>query len=250
MKDLKKYLDSTFLKTVEDFGGDEAVYKQHLEKMLDEAIEEEFKLVMIRPESVSFARSKVDGVKSAVLVGTVIDFPLGDKRVEEKLQEAAKAIDDGADELDFVVDYKAFKRGEVTEVREEIEECTLFALGKGKVVKWIIEVAALTDKEIIQLTTLVKKVVLSKCEEKAYQKVFVKSSTGFYKVEEGKTNGATLHSLVLMLENSGPLPIKAAGGIRNRKDALSMLRLGVRRLGTSAAKEIVSGEEKDEHSDY
>lgn len=250
MEDLKKYLDSTFLKTVEDFGGNEVVYKQHLEKVLQEAIEEEFKLVMIRPEFVSYARSKVDAVKSGVLVGTVIDFPLGDKGLEVKLDEASKAIDDGADELDFVVDYKAFKRGEVTEVRKEIEVCTLFALGRGKVVKWIIEVAALTDKEIIQLTTLVKKVVLSKCEEKAYQKVFVKSSTGFCKVEEGKANGATLHSLVLMLENSGPLPVKAAGGIRNRKDALSMLHLGVKRLGTSAAKEIVLGDEIDDQNNY
>lgn len=250
MKDLKKYLDSTFLKTVSDFAGDESKYMLELEKVIDEAIAEEFKLVMIRPEYVSFARRKVTALNSSLLIGTVIDFPVGDGGEAAKLEEALKAIDDGADELDFVVNYKGFKAGEIADVRKEIENCTLFSLRKGKVVKWIIETAALSDKEIIQLTTLVKKVVLSRCEEKDYNKVFVKSSTGFYQTAVGSPNGATLHSLTLMLENSGPLPIKASGGIKNREQALSMLNLGVKRLGTSSAKNIVSDLDADEIAEY
>lgn len=242
MKDLRGYLDSTFLKTVSDFNDDESACKLLVGEVVREAVLENFKLVMIRPEFVSYARRIVDNTKSNVLIGTVIDFPMGNGGVELKLKEAAEAIENGVDELDFVVDYNAFKAGEVAKVRKEIEDCTLFALNRGKVVKWIIEVAALTDKEIIQLTTLVKKVVLSMCDERDYQKVFVKSSTGYFKTEDGRENGATIHSLVLMLENSGPLPIKASGGIRTRESALSMIRLGVKRIGTSSAKVIVTGE--------
>lgn len=250
MKDLRVYLDSTFLKTVSDFDGDETACKLLVGEVVREAVFERFKLVMIRPEFISFARGIIDKAKSNVLVGTVIDFPLGSGGLELKLKEASNAIDNGVDELDFVVDYNAFKVGEIAKVRKEIEVCTLFALSKGKVVKWIIEVAALTDKEIIQLTTLVKKVVLSTCEERDYQKVFVKSSTGYFKTENGKENGATIHSLVLMLENSGPLPVKASGGIRTRDAALSMLRLGVKRIGTSSAKVIVNGGDNDGIADY
>lgn len=250
MNDLRGYLDSTFLKSVSDFEGDETACKVLVADVVREAVLENFKLVMIRPEFVSFARGIIDEAKSNVLVGTVIDFPLGSGGVELKLREAGNAIDDGADELDFVVDYNAFKAGEVAKVRNEIEVCTLFALSKSKVAKWIIEIAALTDREIIQLTTLIKKVVLSRCEERDYQKVFVKSSTGYFKTEDGKENGATVHSLVLMLENSGPLPIKASGGIRTREAALSMLRLGVKRIGTSSAKVIVVGGDSDRKADY
>src|SRR5690606_41680247 len=80
-------------------------------KFVCEAIEENFKLIMIRPEVVKLARKRVDEAQSEVLVGTVIDFPNGDSSVEDKLKEARQAIEDGADELDFVIDYKAFKRG-------------------------------------------------------------------------------------------------------------------------------------------
>jgi deoxyribose-phosphate aldolase len=241
MEELKQYMDSTYLKTAEQAGLNESENKKIAVDLVNEAIEEKFKLAMIRPEYVRLSRQLVDKTNSRVLIGTVIDFPEGNGGLEAKLKEAHQAITDGADELDYVVDYKAFKKGETNTVKDEVEQCTALGLSEDKTVKWIIEVAALTDAEIIKITALIKNVVLRKFSEKDYDKVFVKSSTGFYKTSDGKPNGATIHALVLMLENAGPLPIKAAGGIRDRKTALEIIGLGVKRLGTSSAKLIVSG---------
>ena len=112
----------------------------------------------------------------------------------------------------------------------------------NKVIKWIIEVAALNNKQIIQLSTLIKNVVISNFKEDTYPSVFVKSSTGFYKTKDNLPNGATLPSIIMMLENASPLPIKAAGGVRNHEEAINLIRLGVKRIGTSAAKLISSGQ--------
>ena len=84
--------------------------------------------------------------------------------------------------------------------------------------------------------------------EKEYDKVFVKSSTGFYKTPEGVPNGATVATIKLMLENSFPLLVKAAGGVRTYEEAVEMVQLGVKRIGTSAAKAIATGEISN--SDY
>lgn len=237
--DLRKFMDSTYLKTADQAGCSESENLRKVEALVQEAIDFNFKLAMIRPEYVSRARVLVDERDSAVLIGTVIDFPEGKSPLEAKLAAAVKALEDGADELDFVVDYNAFKRGEVAEVREQIYQCSQLVLKEGKLVKWIIEVAALTDLEIVQLTTLVKKVALSKFDERQYDKIMVKSSTGFFVTKDGKPNGATLESVILMLENASPLAVKAAGGIRTRKEALDLIALGVKRLGTSAAAELV-----------
>lgn len=250
MRDLRVYLDATFLKTVADCGGDKRLLEQETMRLVDEAILERYKLVMIRPEYVAAAKSQIDASGSTVLVGTVIDFPLGIGGVERKLEEAALAVADGADELDFVVDYEAFKRGKMDVVKSEVRACTAYALAEGKVVKWIIEVAALSSNEVVRLTALIKNVVLAYFPERSYSRVFIKSSTGFYVTQDGTPNGATLPNLVLMLENAGPLPVKASGGIRNRADAIAMLDLGVQRLGTSAAKVIVSGSNENSTSDY
>ncbi|MBB1148755.1 deoxyribose-phosphate aldolase [Myroides sp. NP-2] len=241
MRDLREFMDSTYLKTAEQAGLSEVENKRVVTQLIQEAIDEHFKLAMIRPEEVKEGRVLVDQHNASVLIGTVIDFPLGDGGLEAKLAEAKQAVADGADELDFVVDYKAFQNGLIDQVKEEVKVCTTYGLQAGKVVKWIIEVAALSHTDIIKLTTLIKNVVLSNCKETDYDKVFVKSSTGFFKTEGGKPNGATMDTLVLMLENAGPLPVKAAGGIRDRETAIEMITLGVKRLGTSAAKVIVEG---------
>lgn len=247
MRDLREFMDSTYLKTAEQAGLTEVENKKVVIDLIQEAIEEQFKLAMIRPEEVKAGRALVDQNNSKVLIGTVIDFPKGDGGLEAKLQEAKQAVEDGVDELDYVVDYKAFQKGAVDVVKEEVYACTKFGLEQGKVVKWIIEVAALTNTEIVKLTALIKNVVLSNFKETEYDKVFVKSSTGFYQTEGGKPNGATMETLVLMLENAGPLPVKAAGGIRDRETAIEMITLGVKRLGTSSAKVIVEGKGSTEN---
>jgi len=239
---IKQYLDSTYLKTASQAKLSEAENIDVVKKAIREAIIEGFKLIMIRSEHVILAKEMISKANSNLLVGTVIDFPEGKSSIEDKIKEANQAIEDGADDLDFVCNYKAFKNGEIALVKQEIVYGTQIGLAHNKTIKWIIEVAALTDKEIMQLSALIKNVVISNFKEEDYASVFVKSSTGFYKTENDLPNGATIPSIIMMLENASPLPIKAAGGVKSYKDAIEMIGLGVKRIGTSAAKEIANGE--------
>lgn len=238
---VKQYLDSTYLKTASQAGLSEAENILVVKKAIAEAIDEGFKLIMIRPEYVVLAKEMILKSHSTLLVGTVIDFPEGNSDLEIKIKEANKAIEDGADDLDFVCNYEAFKNGDLALVKQEILIGTQIGLANNKTVKWIIEVAALDDKQIIQLSALIKNVVISNFKEEHYSSVFVKSSTGFYKTENDLPNGATIPTIIMMLENASPLSVKAAGGVRSYEDAIEMIRLGVKRIGTSAAKAIASG---------
>lgn len=240
---IKKYLDSTYLKTADQAGLTEQENLELVKKCIVEAIENHFKLVMIRPEHVTVAREMIDAANSEVVVGTVIDFPKGDGGLEAKLAQANQAIADGADELDFVVDYKGFIKGNSAQVKDEVLQATRLGLAKGKLVKWIIETAALTPMQIVQLSAMIKNCVIANFEESEYDKVFVKSSTGFYKTLNGTPNGATVEAIKLMVENAYPLPVKASGGVRNLEEAMQMIRLGVKRIGTSSAKAIADGAE-------
>lgn len=244
--DIRSFLDSTYLKTASQAGLDEAQNTEVVKAFINEAVVEGFKLVMIRPEMVALAKQIILASSSSVKIGTVIDFPEGKSTIEDKLIAANKAIADGADELDFVCNYNAFKTGAIDMVKEEILRATQLALAHNKIIKWIIEVAALTDKQIIQLSTLIKNVVIAHFKEADYAAVFVKSSTGFYETENNEPNGATIPTIIMMLENASPLPVKAAGGVRNYADAEKMIKLGVKRIGTSAAKAIVSGGKNQE----
>lgn len=239
---IKQYLDSTYLKTADQAGLTDVENKKIAKQFIQEAIDEQFKLIMIRPEMVPLAKEMITKAKSKVNIGTVIDFPKGQSPVDEKLKEAHQAILDGADDLDFVCNYEAFKEGDAALVREEIIACTKLGLEHHKVVKWIIEVAALDDQQIVQLSALIKNTVMSNFKEDFYSSVFVKSSTGFYKTENNLPNGATIPTVVMMLENACPLPIKAAGGVRTYEEAVEMIKLGVKRIGTSSAKAIANGE--------
>jgi deoxyribose-phosphate aldolase len=245
---IKQYLDSTYLKTAEQAGLSEKENTLVVKGFIQEAIEEHFKLIMIRPNMVSLAKKMIVEANSVVSIGTVIDFPEGKSSLENKLSEALQAIHDGADDLDFVCNYEAFKRGEVALVKEEILKCTQLGLDNNKVVKWIIEVAALSDKEIIQLSSLIKNVIVSNFKQELFASVFVKSSTGFYKTENNLPNGATIPSILMMLENASPLPVKAAGGVRTYEEAVEMIQLGVKRIGTSGAKSIANGQ--NSHNEY
>ena len=239
---IKQYLDSTYLKTASQAGLSEADNSVVVKNAIEEAIAEGFKLIMIRPEYVSLAKKMILEANSTVLVGTVIDFPEGKSDLETKIKEANEAIENGADDLDFVCNYEAFKNGDLALVKNEILIGTQIGLAHNKTIKWIIETAALTDKEIIQLSALIKNVVISNFKEENYSSVFVKSSTGFFKTENDLPNGATVPVIIIMLENASPLPVKAAGGVRSYEDAIEMIRLGVKRIGTSAAKAIANGE--------
>ncbi len=239
---IRSYLDSTYLKTAEQAGLSQSENIDVVQQFVQEAIDENFKLVMVRPDKVSLARKMKIVQDSKVLVGTVIGFPEGNASITEKLKEATQAIEDGADELDFVCNYEAFKMDDVDLIKNEILTGTQLGLMHHKVVKWIIEVAALQEEQIVQLSALIKNSIISNFDEQFYASVFVKSSTGFYKTQNNLPNGATLASIRLMLENSSPLPVKAAGGVRTYDEAVAMIRLGVKRIGTSGAKAIVTGQ--------
>lgn len=243
--DIKNYLDSTYLKTAEQAGLTNDANTKIVTSFIQEAIDQRFKLIMIRPDHVRLAKEMIVKASSKVTIGTVISFPEGLNSLEEKLAEAQKAIDDGADDLDFVCNYQAFISGDLETVRNEILSGTQLGLEHNKIVKWIIEVAALTEKQIIQISAFIKNIVVSNFKEELYQNVYVKSSTGFYVTENNLPNGATVPAIIMMLENASPLSIKAAGGVRTYEDAAAMIKLGVRRIGTSGALAIASGQETD-----
>ncbi len=238
---IKSYLDSTYLKTPEQAGISNSETLEVVRNLTLEAMKNGIYAVMIRPDYVRSIREMLNEHKSDVVLGTVIGFPEGVYDLSEKMREAQKAIADGADELDFVVNFEAFKKGNVEKVAEEIESCTTVALREGKVVKWIIETAALTDAEIAAITQLIQTIVVEKIGVEYAPRVFVKSSTGFYPTEEGVPNGANEHVIKIMIENAGPLPVKASGGVRSTEEALHMVELGVKRIGTSSALAIVNG---------
>ncbi|AOW20888.1 deoxyribose-phosphate aldolase [Urechidicola croceus] len=238
---ISQYLDSTYLKTALQADITVEQTKQNVIHLIEEAIEHQFKLVMIRPEFITLAKKLIDDAKSDVLIGTVIGFHEGINSISDKLKEAQKAIDDEVNELDFVINYNAFKNGQINLIKAEVFKGTKLALENNKVIKWIIEIAALTDEEIIIITQLIRDIVLENFGEEKAKHVFVKSSTGFFKTENGKPNGATFEGMKLIVENAKPLQSKAAGGVRNYDDAIKMIEMGVTRIGTSSAKKIVDG---------
>ncbi len=238
---INSYLDSTYLKTADQANISEKATALLVKKCVEEAIAEQFKLVMIRPDQVQSAKQLLIEHKSKVLLGTVIGFPEGTATIDEKIAEAEQAIINGVDELDFVVNFEAFKSGDIALVKNEILSGTKYALQHHKVIKWIIEIAALNGAQIIQLTALIKNIVISNFKERELDQVFVKSSTGFYKTADGMPNGATFPAIIAMLENAFPLQVKAAGGISNQEDAVELIKLGVKRIGTSSAKAISEG---------
>jgi len=238
---VNQYLDSTYLKTATQAGISEEETETNVKNLVREAIENSYKLAMIRPKFVAMAREIVKAANSETLIGTVIGFHEGTYSTSEKLIEAQKAIVDDVDELDYVINYTAFKEDKINLVKAEVFKGTKLALDNNKVAKWIIEIATLTNDEIISLTQLIRDVVLENFGEENAENVFVKSSTGFFKTEDGKPNGATFEAMELIVENSKPLPAKAAGGVRNYDDAVKMVELGVTRIGTSSARVIAEG---------
>ena len=141
-----------------------------------------------------------------------------------------------------------FKKGDNNYIINQVKECTALCLSNNKTIKWIIESAALSDNEIIDICKLIRDVVIDNFGQNNANNVFVKSSTGFYVSPDSAPNGATVSAIKLMLDNSSPLPVKASGGIRNFEDFKTMVGLGVKRIGTSSALSILH--EKQSDSNY
>lgn len=239
---IAQYLDSTYLKTPAQSGlSEEQTLKKDIE-LTQEAIDNGIFAVMIRPDYVSEIKNYIKEKQAKVVVGTVIGFHEGTKSIEEKLAEAKKAIEDGADELDFVINYSAYLKGEIELVKNEVVQCTKLCLDHEKIAKWIIEIASLTDEQIADITKKIATWAEENFDESQLSQIFVKSSTGFYTTENGKPNGATFEGIKIMLDNAGKLPVKAAGGVRTPEDAEKMITLGVKRIGTSSALALIKNE--------
>lgn len=191
-----------------------------IQDLCSEAVRYGFASVCVNPRHVPLAAKALSGQKP--LVCTVIGFPLGASDTAIKAEEAKLAVKRGAQEIDMVIDLGSAKAGDWKEVQDDIR-AVVKASGKA-IVKVIIECCYLSDAEKTRA-----------CEvARAAGARFVKTSTGF------GPSGATLDDVKLMRQAAGPeMLLKAAGGIRTTKDALSMIAAGADRIGSSCGVEIV-----------
>jgi deoxyribose-phosphate aldolase len=195
---------------------------QDIEKLCAEAREHKFHSVSVNGSWVVAASHFLDG--SEVKVGCAISFPLGAMAPDVKRFETEAAIDDGAHEIDVVLNVARLKDGDDKYVLRELRDVVEAA--DERPVKVILETCLLTNEQKVRACKLV-------VESGAR---FVKTSTGF------STGGATVGDVKLMRELVGPkFGVKASGGIRDAKAALAMIAAGATRLGTSASVAIVTG---------
>ena len=188
-----------------------------IEKLCDVAFKNNYYSVCVNPCFVKFARSYIDAnFDGNIKVVCVIGFPLGANKTSTKLFEVKEAFDDGADEVDVVVNISMVKNGSFDYVKNELSKIKKVA--KKKIVKAIIETCYLDENEIVKL-----------CKICASSKIdFVKTSTGF------GTQGATVENIDLIFrEVKGKCKIKASGGIRSREQMIALIEHGADRIGTS-----------------
>jgi deoxyribose-phosphate aldolase len=213
-QDIAQYIDHTLLKP--------DASQAQIAQLCAEARQHQFATVCINPTNVRLCSQLLRG--SGVGVCTVVGFPLGATPAKVKIYEAQQAINDGATEVDMVINVGALKSKEYDLVREDIAGVTRTCHSNGAHCKVIIEAALLTDDEKIRACQLAK----------AAGADYVKTSTGF------GPGGATLHDVALMRQTVGSeMGVKAAGGIRTYEDTVAMLKAGATRIGASASVKIV-----------
>lgn len=210
---INQYIDHTCLKA--------DARREDIEKLCSEAKKYQFASVCINPFFVSIASTILEDEN--VKICTVIGFPLGQNTIAVKLFEAQTALNDGADELDVVINVSAVKDGNWDYVKNELEAILTLKAS----LKIIIETCYLTDEEIARLTQIIG----------SYDIDFIKTSTGF------GSRGASINDVEIMNKyKSKTLQIKASGGIRDLKTAKAMIEAGATRLGTSSGVKLVEGE--------
>jgi deoxyribose-phosphate aldolase len=195
--------------------------KEMIEKLCNEAKKYGFAAVCVNPYYVKISKEFLEGSK--VKVATVIGFPLGANTKEVKAFETKNAIENGASEVDMVINIGAMKNRDYDVVKKDIE-AVVEAAKDSAIVKVIIETCLLTDEEKIKACELSKEAGAD----------FVKTSTGF------STGGATVNDVKLMKKTIGDsLKIKASGAIRDYETAKAMIEAGASRIGASASIKIV-----------
>ncbi|MGD1820369.1 MAG: deoxyribose-phosphate aldolase [Pleomorphochaeta sp.] len=212
--DIASYIDHTLLAA--------NASSEQISKLCNEALEYHFASVCINSCRVKECAKKLKN--SDVAVCTVVGFPLGAMSTEAKAFEAKKAIEDGADEIDMVINIGWLKESKDDLVLKDIQN--LKEVCGDKILKVIIETCLLSDEEKVKACALAKKAGAD----------FVKTSTGFSKW------GAKVEDVALMRKSVGKeLGVKASGGIHNYEEALAMIDAGASRLGASCGVAIVTG---------
>jgi deoxyribose-phosphate aldolase len=212
--DIARLIDHTLLKP--------SATVQQIAQLCHEAILYQFAAVCVNPAYVKLAAQLVRG--SPVKVCTVIGFPLGATPTEVKVFETRQALDDGATEIDMVINIGALKSGDDELVERDIALVASTVHSHGAICKVILETAMLSDEEKVRACQLAKKARAD----------FVKTSTGF------GGGGATVHDVALMRHTVGPeMGIKASGGIGGYAVARQLIAAGATRLGASAGVKIV-----------
>ena len=202
---LEQYIDYTNLKP--------DATRADIEELCKIAKERGYANVCVNGAYVALCRQLLRG--SGVGVACVVGFPLGASKTEVKAFEAAKAVEDGADEIDMVMAVGALKGGDFDYVAKDIAAVKHAC---GVTLKVIIEECLLTDEQIAEAAKI--------CVRSGAD--IVKTSTGFSKA------GATLHAIGIIKANCGDLGIKAAGGIRDAETARAFIEAGATRIGASA----------------
>ncbi len=214
--DTAKLIDHTVLKA--------DATRAEIEKICAEAKTYTFASVCVNPTWVKLSAELLNGTE--VKVCTVIGFPLGATTSETKAFETKNAIENGATEIDMVINIGALKDNHDELVEKDIRSVVDAAKGKA-LVKVIIETSLLTDEEKIRACKIAVKAGTD----------FVKTSTGF------STGGATVEDISLMRETVGPtIGVKASGGVRDSETTIAMVNAGATRIGASASIAIVKGE--------
>ena len=212
---LNKYIDHTLLKP--------DASQEQIETLIEEAKKYDFASVCVNPTWVSFAAQALKGTD--VKVCTVIGFPLGANTPELKAFETSDAIQNGANEIDMVINIGALKSRNFDLVERDIR--AVVEAAKGTLVKVIIETCLLTDDEKVKACQIAQKAGAD----------FVKTSTGF------STGGATVEDVALMRKTVGPdMGVKASGGARSYEDALAFIKAGATRIGASSGVAIMEGD--------
>lgn len=207
-------IDHTFLKAFATHAD--------LDRLCREAMEHHFAMVAINSSPVAYCKSILKG--TGVHVGAAISFPLGQTALETKLFETKKAIEDGADEIDYVLNIGELKMGNTAYIEEEMRRITDVCKMRDVLVKVIFENCYLTTSEIRRAAEIAGKV----------KPDFIKTSTGF------GSGGAAAEDVALMKSIVGEeVKVKAAGGIRDWEACSRMIDAGAERIGTSAGIEIL-----------
>lgn len=213
--ELAKYIDHTLLKPEST--------REDILRICEEAKHYGTASVCVNPFWIGFVAEQLKG--SGVNPCCVIGFPLGATPACVKAFETKNAVEDGAKEVDMVINVGALRGGETDVVKNDIKAVVDAAAGKA-LVKVIIETCLLTDEQKVLACKLAKEAGAD----------FVKTSTGF------STGGATAADVRLMRETVGPdMGVKASGGVRSKADAEAMIAAGASRIGASSSKKIIEG---------